>query len=174
MTAARRALHDDALRSNVETEPGLLSGNSNQSPDFTAGVCRLAARWASQISGRSRRPDARAVGTATFGRACLRVRADCQNTTSRPRAFVNTNCDRDSPDLDRAPDQSQHSAAHTTRPEPARRSQDLRCRAAPWPDGKTPLQYEATCPSPSTRPVSVPPANAPETAMSTLCQDSGR
>jgi hypothetical protein len=26
----------------------------------------------------------------TFGRACLRVRGDCQNTTSRSRAVVNT------------------------------------------------------------------------------------
>jgi site-specific recombinase XerD len=30
----------------------------------------------------------------TFGRACRRVRGDCQNTTSRPRAVVNTICER--------------------------------------------------------------------------------
>ena len=39
-------------------------------------------------------PAARAVGVRTFGRACLRVRGDCQNTTSRPRALVNTSWDR--------------------------------------------------------------------------------
>lgn len=38
--------------------------------------------------------DARAVGTRTLGRACLLVRADCQNTMSRPYAVVNTNCER--------------------------------------------------------------------------------
>ena len=42
----------------------------------------------------SRIPPARAVGMRTFGRACLRVRGDCQNTTSRPRAVVNTICER--------------------------------------------------------------------------------
>ena len=31
---------------------------------------------------------ARAVGVRTPGRACLRVRGDCQNTISRPRARV--------------------------------------------------------------------------------------
>jgi hypothetical protein len=39
-------------------------------------------------------PADRAVGVRTFGRAFgrvfLRVRGDCQNTTSRPRALVNT------------------------------------------------------------------------------------
>lgn len=44
MTAARRALHDDSLRSNIETELGLLSGNPNQSPDFNIGACATAAR----------------------------------------------------------------------------------------------------------------------------------
>lgn len=37
---------------------------------------------------------AQAVGTVTFGRAGLRVRGDCQNTASRPRAVVNTSCER--------------------------------------------------------------------------------
>ena len=37
---------------------------------------------------------ARAVGRATFGRACLAVRGPCQKITSRPRARVNTNIDR--------------------------------------------------------------------------------
>src|SRR6266498_4187001 len=36
----------------------------------------------------------RAVGTRTLVRACLPVRGDCQNTASRPRAVVNTNCER--------------------------------------------------------------------------------
>ena len=39
-------------------------------------------------------PEALAVGVVTRGRACLAVRADCQKMTSRPRAWVNTNCDR--------------------------------------------------------------------------------
>jgi len=39
-------------------------------------------------------PLARAVGVDTFGRACLRVRGDCQNTASRPRAVVNTSWER--------------------------------------------------------------------------------
>ena len=43
---------------------------------------------------RSASPPARAVGSATFGRACLRVRGDCQNTMSRPRAVVKTSCER--------------------------------------------------------------------------------
>jgi len=39
-------------------------------------------------------PAARAVGVVTFGRACLRVRGDCQNTASRPGAVVNTSSER--------------------------------------------------------------------------------
>ena len=39
-------------------------------------------------------PAARAVGKLTWGRACLRVRGDCQNTASRPRAVVKTSWDR--------------------------------------------------------------------------------
>ena len=39
-------------------------------------------------------PPARAVGRLTFGRACLRVRGDCQNTSSRPRAVVKTSWER--------------------------------------------------------------------------------
>jgi hypothetical protein len=39
-------------------------------------------------------PAARAVGVVTFGRACLRVRGDYQNTASRPRAVVNTSWER--------------------------------------------------------------------------------
>lgn len=37
---------------------------------------------------RSASPAARAVGVRTFGRACFRVRGDCQKTASRPRAWV--------------------------------------------------------------------------------------
>ncbi len=33
-------------------------------------------------------------GQAGVGRACLRVREDCQNIIVRPRAVVNTICDR--------------------------------------------------------------------------------
>ena len=40
------------------------------------------------------RPAARAVGVDTLGRACLRVRADCQKIMSRPRARVKTNWER--------------------------------------------------------------------------------
>ena len=36
--------------------------------------------------GNEAMPAARAVGAVTFGLACLRVRGDCQNTASRPRA----------------------------------------------------------------------------------------
>ena len=39
-------------------------------------------------------PDARCVGSETLGRACFVVRALCQKITSRPRAWVNTNCER--------------------------------------------------------------------------------
>jgi hypothetical protein len=39
-------------------------------------------------------PAARAVGSRTSGRACLRVRGDCQNTISRPRDRVNTTWER--------------------------------------------------------------------------------
>ena len=48
----------------------------------------------------------------TFGRACLRVRADCQNTASRPRAVVNTSWDRFSRARSR-PDRSPHPGADT-------------------------------------------------------------
>ena len=39
-------------------------------------------------------PEARAVGSDTLGRAWLRVRADCQNTTWRFLAVANTNWER--------------------------------------------------------------------------------
>ena len=47
--------------------------------------------WLSTMISRLFTPEARAVGSDTLGRAWLRVRADCQNTTWRFLAVANTN-----------------------------------------------------------------------------------